>query len=111
MHPNVSMLSCRIMQLPQQKWFMHGSFAPSVHGERACLGKCKYAHNHIILLRRVGTAFRATESEVSFRYSTQTCGEFYANHGRIERQLCGHPLEALSNVDERGPADTVLDCS
>jgi len=60
---------------------------------------------------RVGAAFRATAGEVSIRYSTQTCRAFYKNHGRIERQLCGHPVEAISNVDERGPEDTLLDCT
>jgi|AntDeeMinimDraft_4_1070355.scaffolds.fasta_scaffold29309_1 hypothetical protein len=59
---------------------------------------------------RVGSAFRATHDEVTIRYTTQTCDAFYQNHGRIEQQLCGHPIQALSNLEEESFVDTLLGC-
>lgn len=60
---------------------------------------------------RIGSAFRATTSKVTIRYSTQTCDDFYRNHGRIEQQLCAHPIEAVSNVEEESFVDTLLGCA
>mmetsp|Transcript_4156 Transcript_4156/g.8547 ORF Transcript_4156/g.8547 Transcript_4156/m.8547 type:complete len:201 (-) Transcript_4156:384-986(-) len=46
-----------------------------------------------------GFSFKPTGSSVDLRYSTYTCGEFYAYRGRVEEQLCREPIEVLTALD------------
>eukprot|EP00976_Prorocentrum_cordatum_P069096 1179408-Prorocentrum_minimum.AAC.3 len=46
-----------------------------------------------------GFSFKPTDRTVKLRYSTYTCGEFYAYRGRVEEQLCDEPIEVLTALD------------
>jgi len=46
-----------------------------------------------------GFSFKPTGSNVQLKYSTYTCGEFYAYRGRVQEQLCREPIEVLTTLD------------
>ena len=55
-----------------------------------------------------GFAFVPASETVTLRYSTATCGEYYASRERAPTQVCGAaPIEAITNVIPEGvPFDT-----